>query len=551
MQQLTGEQAAILAFRNAFQLFARTNLKIKDKSGQLVPFVLNVAQQYAEKRAQEQLKRKGYVRLLILKGRQQGISTWAQGRAYHKTSLWRHMAAFVLSHHWSTSETIFEITDRFHRNNPIAPSTGKANKSQLKFDRNESSYEVATAGSAEVGRGGTRQFYHGSEVAFWENAVGHFAASVQSVGPLPNTWVILESTANGVTGEFFKKWNNAVAGIGDYEAVFIPWFWQPEYRKEPEAGFRLSEYAEEGELSEAEYARMYGCDLRQMKWRRDQIIDSSPSKFKQEYPATAEEAFQSADMNSFIPPINVTKARRRVDIQGGGPLIMGVDPAGPGGDRFSVCFRRGNRVDKIIWRDKIDYVAAVEWLKELIDTHKPAVVFIDSGGLGGPLIAFLKAKGPKYDAIVKAVNFGSPSRARLADPKKLKAAPVNRRAEMWQRGKNWLAQDDVRLPDNDPNSSDEQQQNVGDHLQGDLTSVWAKTETNNDLLLASKSDMRSKGLRSPDLGDSFVLTFADTVYIEEPQTIEDRPVRLVDNPVSVDYNGLGGIGTVGLGWMGY
>lgn len=547
MSQLSPEHLSILRqFRAKFSFFAKHNLKVKSKEGQVVPFVLNNAQEYIDGRAEDMLARKGYVRLLVLKGRQQGISTWAQARAYHKTSLFQNVSAFVLSHHKSTTDNIFAISEMYQRFNPLAPHIGKSNATQMVFDQLNSTYEVQTAGSAEIGRGGTRQFFHGSEVAFWDNAEGHFAASVESVALAPGTWIILESTAKGVSGKFYDLWQLAVAGRGDYEAVFIPWYWQTEYRRTPEEGFELSGEAPEGELTEIEYARIYGLDDAQMAWRRNKILSSSPRKFKEEYPATAEEAFQSASLEAFIDPIFVSRARKAKH-EPYGPLIIGVDPAGPGGDRFSVAWRRGTCCYKIEYRDKIGHVAAVEWLKEIIDRDNPAAMFIDDGGMGGPLISFLQAKGDKYDKVVQRVNFGSKSQSKMAQP--LRAGPVNRRAEMWKRCKDWLEQEGgVSIPDNVPESSDERLRNLGDHLQGDLCSVRAKVETNNDLLLTSKSDMKAKGIRSPDLGDSLALTFASTVYVEEPTANSMPPLTAADiggyNPFG------GGNGPAHNAWMG-
>lgn len=527
--------------RADFRFFARTCLKIVDKEGVLRPLVLNDAQEYINARAEDMLRRRGYVRLIVLKGRQQGISTWAQARAYHKTSLWPNQSAFVLSHHGDTSENIFAITENYHRNNPVAPFTGASNARELSFARMNSSYEVQTAGSKEVGRGGTRQFFHGSEVAFWENATGHFKASVNSIALLPNTWVILESTANGVDGEFYRRWQNAVAGIGDYEAIFIPWYWQKEYRRPVEDDFVLSDTSPamgiepvDGELTEREYAEVYRCDNEQMAWRRNKIIDDGLDAFKQEYPATAEEAFQSANKGSFIPAKPIMLARKRT-VEVDGPLIMGVDPAGPDGDRFTIAKRIGPKCLGIEYR-RVGYVEAVEWMAEEIDKSKPAAVFIDSGGLGAPLIAFLRSKGPKYDSVVHAVNFGGISQAKMANKKR--AGPVNRRAEMWQRMKNWLENMDepVQIPDDDA-------------LQADLTAVKAKPETNNNLLLQSKSDLKAKGIRSPDFGDALALTFASSVYVPEDQLKKKDDSRaLLDAPPQIDYSG-GFSGTNSTSWM--
>jgi hypothetical protein len=46
----------------------------------------------------------------------------------------------------------------------------------------------------------------GSEVAFWPNARDHFAGVVHTVPDLSGTEIILESTANGVGGEFHERW---------------------------------------------------------------------------------------------------------------------------------------------------------------------------------------------------------------------------------------------------------------------------------------------------------------------------------------------------------
>lgn len=69
-------------------------------------------------------------------------------------------------------------------------------------------------------------------------------------------------------------------------------------------------------------------------------------KFKQEYPATPDEAFQSADKSSLIKPLTVLRARK-TKLEPSGPLILGVDPAGDGGDRFAIAWRRGHKVTKL------------------------------------------------------------------------------------------------------------------------------------------------------------------------------------------------------------
>lgn len=508
MPQLTETEQRQLAhlkrMRQNFADFARNCLKVRTKSGETVPFELNEAQQHIEKKLREQHERMGKVRVLILKGRQQGVSTYVGGRFYHRASMRKGVNVYILSHEQASSDALFDIVDRYHRLNPMAPHTAVANVKEMLFDRLDSSYQVATAGQKAGGRGRTISLFHGSEVAFWNNAPLHFAASVQAVPDAEGTEIILESTANGPSGEFYERCQDAIAGRGDYELIFIPWFWSSEYRRPdlvtPE--FELDSTSEEGELSEVEYAEMHGLDNAQMAWRRNKIYElRSVRLFKQEYPATPDEAFQSSQTDSFISAAHVLRARKRT-VEPGGPLVFGVDPAGPGGDRFAVAARQGYCVPWIKWRDKIDAVEANQWLKSLIDEHDPQQVFIDAGGIGHATISLLRAEGREYARVVSAVNFGGTSQFKLATPKQ--PGPKNRRAEMWQRMRDYVESDEgASIPDMDA-------------LQADLIAPRVKATLTNDLLLESKDEMRKRGIRSPDLADAVALTFASLRLINRP-----------------------------------
>ena len=139
--------------RADFEYFAEHHLKILDKNEEIVPFKLNKAQKYAMEQFNDQLERKGMVRKIILKGRQQGMSTLAEGIFYWKTSLYSNRKAYILSHEQISADTIFGMVDRYHRNNPMPPTTGASNKKELVFDQLGSKYTVATAGAKAGGRG--------------------------------------------------------------------------------------------------------------------------------------------------------------------------------------------------------------------------------------------------------------------------------------------------------------------------------------------------------------------------------------------------------------
>ena len=91
-----------------FQLFAETFFKIRKKNGSVEPFILNRAQQYIHKRLEDQLKETGKIRAVILKGRQQGCSTYVQARYFHKTITTRGIKTFILTHEAAATKNLFE-----------------------------------------------------------------------------------------------------------------------------------------------------------------------------------------------------------------------------------------------------------------------------------------------------------------------------------------------------------------------------------------------------------------------------------------------------------
>lgn len=493
--------------RTDFMAYAPRCLKIKTKSGKIVQFIPNKAQKYAHARMEEQRRRTGKVRALVLKGRQQGLSTYIGGRFYWKASLNAGVGVFILTHEQMATDNLFAMAQRYHDNTPIKPMTGKSNAKELAFPKLDSGYGVGTAGAKAVGRSKTIQLFHGSEVAFWPNDSEHFTGVVQAVADEPGTEVILESTANGPTGEFYERWLKAEAGIGDYIAIFVPWFWEPGYTRDPDSeGFKLREKTQhkDEDMSEREYMETYECSLGQMCWRRAKIDELGHLKFKQEYPANAQEAFQTTGHDAFIKPVDVLRALKKENLEESGPLVVGVDPSRFGDDLFVIAWRRGRVVRKLEVIEKIDTVAAANKLKQIIDIDKPRKLFIDAGGGGAQIYDLLISFGPEYKKVAEIVNFGSAPQEPeiyLKNGEK-RPGPMNRRAEMWQRSKFWLQDEGgAQLPDEPA-------------LQTDACGPKYSYNVSQRLQLESKESMRRRKVPSPDRWDAIVLTFAAPVYDE-------------------------------------
>lgn len=506
------ERAIRTKLRDDYPHYASKCLKIRAKDGSIEPFILNKAQLYLHGRLEAQREATGKVRALVLKGRQQGISTYIGGRFYHRTTHKKGLRCFILTHEQDATNNLFGMVERYHEHCPalVKPSTGAANAKELLFDKLESGYAVGTAGTKAVGRSQTVQLFHGSEVAFWPNAATHFAGVIQAIPDLPGTEVILESTANGVGGEYHERWQQAEAGIGDYIAVFIPWFWQDEYRRPVPDGFGLTD--EEQAYFEAHSDN--GLTMEAMVWRRNKIAELKDEMlFKQEYPATAAEAFQMTGHDGFIKAPAVLKARK-ANLEGVGPLILGVDPARFGNDRFSIAWRKGRKVQKVESKTKLDVVAGANWVKQVIDSDKPARVFIDVGGVGAGVFDLLKSWGYAFDSmepdnpkkVVVPIDFaGSPQQPDIfievpGKPPEKRPGPYNRRAEIWMRSRDWLDEPGgADIPDSDS-------------LQADACGPEYHYNANSYLLIESKEHMRDvRKVRSPDEWDAVALTFAEPV----------------------------------------
>lgn len=283
---------------NDFPFYAKSALKIRTKEGQVAPLDLNPAQQILQKAVSKQLAAEGKVRVIILKARQQGLSTYTGGYLYHSVSQQQARKAMVITHHADSTRALFDMTKRFHEHCPeiLRPHTKYSSRRELSFDVLDSSYVVATAGGDSVGRGETLTHVHASELAFWPKSTANdiWNGLIQAVPNTKGTAVFVESTANGVTGIYYDLWKGAVAGENGFVPVFIPWFTDPEYRENVPASFERT--PEEDELVEK-----YNLDDEQLMFRRRKIAQNGIDLFRQEYPAEPEEAFLTTGRPVFNP----------------------------------------------------------------------------------------------------------------------------------------------------------------------------------------------------------------------------------------------------------
>ena len=484
IEQLRGDGDHAVRLKTDLCYFAESSLKLRPKIGSIAPFVFNPAQIKLHQIIEEQKAKTGRVRVIVLKARQLGVSSYVAGRLYHKTINSPGLRTIIVGHEKRASSNLFGIVKRYHDHLPddMRPSIGVSNAEELLFDRIDSGYLVTVATLEGAGRSATAQCLHASEVAFWPDLPTQFASLMQTVPDMDGTEVILESTANGYN-DFHKLWRKAEAGESEFLPVFLPWSLAPEYRAKPGDDFRLT--AGEKELK---------LDAEQIAWRRLKISQLGTEElFYQEYPLTSGEAFIASQFDSFIPAELVRRARRE-EIEADGPLVLGVDPAGMGADATAIAWRQGSAITKVEKRRHLDTMQVCGWIVSIINKDKPVRVNVDVSGMGVGIYDRLREQGHH---LVQAVNFGGkPVDPGVPDETgRFGGGPANRRAEIWMTLRSAL-EDRMSLPDSDG-------------LQADLTSVGYKFDSAGRVVLESKQDMRRRGAPSPDEGNAIALCFAD------------------------------------------
>ena len=232
--------------RSNFPLFCERLLKINPKikeliasrddgddaaRGQLIPFKWNMAQAYVWEAMCAQIARGVPVKLVILKARQVGISTFFA--AYMFWQMWRqtnYRAAIVAFEKRTTlaelNETIATFYDalppgykprlRQHR-----AGGGRIAKEDVYFDDRKSN-AMFVVQKPNALRGVARDGVLTTEVAFYKAADEFYGGFLPAMSDGPSSFLVLESSPED--GYFKDAYDLAKTGTTDRVALFIPWW---------------------------------------------------------------------------------------------------------------------------------------------------------------------------------------------------------------------------------------------------------------------------------------------------------------------------------------
>lgn len=325
-----------------FPRYAAEMIKIKDHaSGQIVPLELNAGQWILHNVAEKQRAEKGFVRILLLKTRRFGGSTYIEGRYYWRTSLTANRNAFIVGHEEESTRTLYQMAQLIHERNELKPSTKTSNAQELIFDTPQgdglkSQYRLATARNLYAGRSQGFHYGHDSEEAYWPDAdtlLAGLLACLPPPGSGVETEFFRESTGNGFGNTFQRDVFAAYANgqfpyyqqdgrtyawkspESDWILVLVPWYVHDRYTMNFDSEHQKLEFEKKlqqkvfdkdrqiWEDSEAKKLQTkFGLSLEQLLWRDWAIKNVCKGRvevFRQEYPSIVEEAFLSAGSSMY------------------------------------------------------------------------------------------------------------------------------------------------------------------------------------------------------------------------------------------------------------
>jgi hypothetical protein len=198
--------------------------------------------------------------------------------------------------------------------------------------------------------------------------------------------------------------------------------------------------------------------------------------------------FPRSDDDTIIPMDLLESAKHRdTRAYEDAPIVWGLDVARFGSDSSVLCKRQSNVVHTLErWRnlDLMQLTGAVVSQYEACD-HKsrPTEILVDSIGLGAGVVDRLR----ELNLPARGIN--------VSESPAMGGTYLNLRAELWHKAKAWLEKRDCKIPNNED-------------LIGELATVRYTFTSNGKIKIESKDDIRRRGLKSPDMADAFVLTFA-------------------------------------------
>lgn len=279
-----------------------THVTIEDKEHNFITPVPNVYQMRANEAYEICLERGIPPRLMGLKPRQVGSSTFFGHICYHHSRRFK-VNGMIIGDEASRTVKLWDMFTGYKDRDTFPwDSTVSYNTERCTFtyaDGSTGEWEHDTANDPKAGIGGTRQAMLYTEAARYSKTGQRtdtkvITASLASLANNAQSLAIMESTADGANGYFYRNWQGAVS-LADFRAgkygngwvkIFAAWF---EFKEHvlPHRADTEQYFAEDLDDREKKGVQLYRWTMAQIAWRRYKIAaecDNDPRIFDQDYP---------------------------------------------------------------------------------------------------------------------------------------------------------------------------------------------------------------------------------------------------------------------------
>lgn len=292
-----------------------TFIKIADKQGHVVPFILTPEQRDFVNGIEHEN--------IVLKSRQLGLSVCCVALSIRACVINGNTNCLLVSHNQSSTNAIFDKLKQQFFSLPkwLQPELITNNRQALTF-ANGSSIVCLTAGNKDVGRGSTYNgIVHLSEFAFWKDPERQLKSLMQACSE--SSQLVIESTANGFN-KFSDMYYQAKNKENSFRCKFFNWIdgytlFKGQYdiavSKYMASHDNIMLTEDKCTTEEKELIRM-GCTLEQIIWRRAKIATEGEDTFHVEYPSTDTECFLTTGRNVY----NTTKITKILNLIKENPL---------------------------------------------------------------------------------------------------------------------------------------------------------------------------------------------------------------------------------------
>ncbi|HEY9684700.1 MAG TPA: hypothetical protein V6C86_24175 [Oculatellaceae cyanobacterium] len=283
-------------------------LWINTKKGERIKLDYTESQRRIVDIRMDYLKRQEPCWLLVLKGRQRGVSTVGEGFMFTETYCGENCNTLVMAHLKQVTSELLEKARLFYDCLPeeLQMPFQKSNELDLAWKHNRSKMSLATAGTIDIAHGRTLRKVHLSEISRYPDLYGLLKGLQQAVAKSPDSFVLAESTAKGSDDAMYDLWDEAVKKKNRWQPLFLKWmddsdakrvfnsdieresFLQDVFDRYPNLKDRMEHYFPR---------KQWGNSIEpaeRMAWYADRLIGDclgDENYVKQEYPMSPAEAF--------------------------------------------------------------------------------------------------------------------------------------------------------------------------------------------------------------------------------------------------------------------